>query len=267
MTTPAVAHDLLTFIEAEAELAGQAPSDAKLWSYGVSYGTVTGATFASMFPDRVERMILDGVVNAEEYYSNSWVSNLAQMDEAMEQFSSLCYSAGPDLCSFWGPTSANITARLNNIIQQLQDHPVPLSNVESGGVPTMVTYADIKAMFVNAIYTPVTYFPVMADILHQFEGGNASTLAGIYEDVTQLTSDSNHVIQCVDGHRNNSLVTIEDFKGYVEYAVSESKYIGDIFPIYVDSILCRSFQPQLPDSMMVQGMAPSPFVARPSTNA
>lgn len=66
VTTPAVAHDLLTFIEAEAEAAGQSPSDARLWCYGISYGTVIGATFASMFPDRVGRMILDGVVNAEQ---------------------------------------------------------------------------------------------------------------------------------------------------------------------------------------------------------
>jgi pimeloyl-ACP methyl ester carboxylesterase len=51
MTTPVVAHDLLTFIEAKAEVAGQSPADAKLWCYGISYGTVISSTFASMFPD------------------------------------------------------------------------------------------------------------------------------------------------------------------------------------------------------------------------
>jgi pimeloyl-ACP methyl ester carboxylesterase len=100
VTTPAVAHDLLTFVEAEAKVAGQSPSDAKLWCYGISYGTVIGSTFASMFSDRVGRMILDGVVNAEQYYNNDWRDNVDQMDEAMKKFSSFCHFAGPEKCVF-----------------------------------------------------------------------------------------------------------------------------------------------------------------------
>ncbi|PTB65893.1 alpha/beta-hydrolase [Trichoderma citrinoviride] len=251
VTTPAVASDLLTFIEAEAELAGQAPSDAKLWLYGISYGTVVGATFASMFPDRVGRMILDGIVNAELYYDNYWSVNVDQMDEAMAKFSSFCHSAGPERCSFWGPTPANITARMDNLILQLQNHPVPISGVQSRGLPALVTYSDLKALFVNTLYIPIASFPVMADILHQLERGNASALVGMFDGLG-LTIDAGHVIQCADSSRRNKLTSIEEFKSYVEYTVSKSKYIGDVYPIFVDSILCRSFRPQLPDSMVVQ---------------
>ncbi|KAF7340396.1 hypothetical protein MVEN_01959100 [Mycena venus] len=36
------------------------------WQYfGISYGTVLGATFAAMCPDKVERTLVDGVVDAE----------------------------------------------------------------------------------------------------------------------------------------------------------------------------------------------------------
>lgn len=35
---------------------------------GFSYGTVLGATTAAMFPDRMDKVILDGVVNLAEYY-------------------------------------------------------------------------------------------------------------------------------------------------------------------------------------------------------
>ncbi|KAH8131906.1 hypothetical protein FP744_10006314 [Trichoderma asperellum] len=251
VTTPAVARDLLTFIEAEAELAGKAPSDAKLWLYGISYGTVVGATFASMFPDRIGRMILDGIADAEQYYDNDYSANVDQMDEAMEKFSSFCHSAGPERCSFWGPTPANITARMDNIILQLKNHPVPISEVQSRGLPALVTYSDLKALFVNTLYVPIASFPVMADILHQLERGNASALAGMFDGLG-VTFDAGHVIQCADSYRRNKLTSIEEFKSYVEYTVSKSKYIGDVFPIFVDSILCRSFRPQLPDSMVVQ---------------
>lgn len=251
VTTPAVARDLLTFIEAEAELAGQAPSDAKLWLYGISYGTVVGATFASMFPDRIGRMILDGIVDAEQYYDNAWSVNVAQMDEAMGTFSSFCHAAGPEKCSFWGPTPANIIARMDKVILQLQNHPVPISNAQSRGLPALVTYSDLKALFVTSLYVPAASFPVMADILHQLERGNASALVGMF-DGQDATFDSGHVIQCADSYRRNKLTSIKEFKSYAEYTVSKSKYIGDVYPIFVDSILCRSFRPQLPDSMVVQ---------------
>ncbi|OBR08053.1 Alpha beta hydrolase fold family [Colletotrichum higginsianum IMI 349063] len=233
VTTPAVAHDLLTFIEAEAELADQSPSEAKLWLYGVSYGTVTGATFASMFPDRVGRMILDGVMTAEQYYDNDWRDSVDQMDETIDKFSSLCHSAGPEACSFWGPTPADIAARMDGIIHQLQNHPVPVSGVQSRQLPTLVTYSDLKALFMKTIYDPLALFPVMADVLHQLESGDVSALVGMFDGLG-IASGAGRVIQCADSYRRNKLTTLEEFKNYVEHTVSKSKYLGDIWSIYFE---------------------------------
>lgn len=266
VTTRAVAHDLLTFTEAEAEVAGQSPSNAKLWCYSVSYGTVIGSTFASLFPDRVGRMIVDGVMNAEQYYNNFRTDDVDQMDEAMETFSTFCHSAGPEKCTFWGPTPANITARMDGIIRRLQNHPVPLSGVGDPDLPTMVTYSDLKTLFLNTLYAPLAMFPSMADILHQVERGNVSALAGMYDQSTNSITDARLAIQCADSHRSNRLTTIEEFKTWVEYAIFKSKYIGDIFPGLLEGILCRSFRPQLPDSMVVQGSQPSFCLSQHSIN-
>ncbi|OJI96496.1 hypothetical protein ASPVEDRAFT_48673 [Aspergillus versicolor CBS 583.65] len=250
VTTPAVANDLLTFTEAEAELAGQSPETARLWCYGISYGTVTGSTFASLFPDRVGRMVLDGVLNAEQYYTNYWTDNVDQMDEAMETFSTFCHFAGPDKCSFWGPTPDNITARMDDIVHQLQNHPVALSGLGSG-LPTMVTYSDLKTLFINTLYNPQAMFPGMADILHHAERGNVSALANMYDQSNSI-SDARLAITCTDSYRRNKLTTLDEFKSWAEYLVSKSKYIGDIYPSLLEGILCRSFNPQLPDSMVIK---------------
>lgn len=114
--TPANAEDMLNYVERAAVLSGNAKEDAKLWYWGFSYGTALGATFASMFPDRVGRVILDGVVDSEEYYRGSWSGNMAQSDEAVESFFTYCHAAGPEKCAFWANSTQQISARLSAII-------------------------------------------------------------------------------------------------------------------------------------------------------
>jgi pimeloyl-ACP methyl ester carboxylesterase len=252
VTTPAVAQDLLTFIEADARAAGKPTEEAKLWAYGISYGTVTGTTFASMFPDRVGRMVLDGVMDADKYYSNDWEDTVESMDETLEMFSSLCHSAGPDACAFYGPSPENITVRIDNIVQQLQSQPVPISGAETGGLPMLVTYADLKSLFINALYQPLVTFPALAEALSGIENDNISSLVGVY-DSQGVFDDVRLRIQCADSYRNNELSTLDEFKSYVEYTTSKSKYAGDAYPMFLGNILCRSMEPQLSDSMVAQG--------------
>jgi pimeloyl-ACP methyl ester carboxylesterase len=92
LSTPSVVEDMVAIIEAlgswrETEyinnesnsesLEGSIVPDHIKWKkgeeklqyWGFSYGTIVGATFASMHPDKIEKVILDGVVDAEDYYS------------------------------------------------------------------------------------------------------------------------------------------------------------------------------------------------------
>lgn len=50
--------------------------EEKLQYWGFSYGTLIGATFAALQPQRVGRIILDGVVDGEDYYSLEFKSDL-----------------------------------------------------------------------------------------------------------------------------------------------------------------------------------------------
>jgi len=44
--------------------------DGLLHYWAPSYGTLLGATVAAMFPDKIDKMVLDGVVNPTLYYRN-----------------------------------------------------------------------------------------------------------------------------------------------------------------------------------------------------
>ena len=89
VSTPAVARDMLSILDAWDAWMEEKEDDnnskdngeigsseaveedksldtkGKLVYWGFSYGTLLGATFAAMFPDRVGRVILDGVVDAD----------------------------------------------------------------------------------------------------------------------------------------------------------------------------------------------------------
>ncbi|KAI1394350.1 Alpha/Beta hydrolase protein [Hypoxylon trugodes] len=255
VTTPAVVRDMITFIEAEAESIGKPKADAKLWFYGLSYGTIIGTTFASQFPDRVGRMILDGVVDVEQYYTNTWRDNVVQDDEMVNSFAKFCYQAGPNNCLFWGPSAENITNRLDRIMLQLEQEPIPLSGLDTGKLPTLVTVSDLKGYILSAGYEPLVYFPLLADTLVNVERGNVSTLAGVVESFGQFP-DADNIIRCADTYTRNKLVTLDAYREYVEFTTSKSRYVGDIYPTSNDIVTCRGFHHNLPDSMTFQGPLP-----------
>lgn len=88
MTTSVNVKDMISILDAFAaspEAVGvQEPSNLNYW--GFSYGTFLGQTFASMFPDRVGLMVIDGVADPEDFVSGLSLKTLQFNDEAFSTF-------------------------------------------------------------------------------------------------------------------------------------------------------------------------------------
>ncbi|KAK0202233.1 Alpha/Beta hydrolase protein [Desarmillaria ectypa] len=154
VSTDNVARDMLRISEA----AGQ----EKLQYWGFSYGTVIGSTFAAMFPDKVERMVLDGVLDVDGYYSGDWRNEVADTEKDMQSFFDGCVAAGPESCAFYASTSDEISNNLATIYQSLLTEPVPVI-IPSKSSYGVVDYAVLQTAVKNALFLPYTSFSVLAE--------------------------------------------------------------------------------------------------------
>ena len=267
VSTPAVAADMLSYAQAEARASGKNESEAALWYYGFSYGTVLGATYAALFPNNIGRMINDGVVDSEDYYTYLGKTSLDDTDSVVEQFAIYCNEAGSANCSFWGPSTTNITNRIDTIFTTLKQNPIALSGLDSGSTTGLMTYTRLKLTLFLALYFPIPSFPLLADVLSGVETRNVSMFAPAVEaldpaSVTQSFDSSQQMIICVDGHGGPNLSTIGDYAMYVDKLESQSKYVGDMAATIFNERLCSGLQLDVPAGSSYQGrMARSIFFA------
>jgi pimeloyl-ACP methyl ester carboxylesterase len=101
MSTASVARDMLEIVDRNHDLVRKAAGNGTakacggekpgLQYLGLSYGSILGNTFASMFPDRVGRLVVDGIADAEDYFTG--VSREISMFESEELTNT--YRPGP----------------------------------------------------------------------------------------------------------------------------------------------------------------------------
>ncbi|KAI5782078.1 hypothetical protein DFH27DRAFT_579707 [Peziza echinospora] len=186
VNTPAVARDMLSINNALWALAKPGVKKKGLQYYGWSYGSVLGATFATTFPDSVERMVLDGVLDPVDWVTGSVLTYLIDAEKAMDSFYEFCFEAGPLRCKFHTGTSPeDIRTRLNALLLAVRTEPIPYDITPSQ--PDMLTYGDLKQIVASALNSPLFYFEFLAEFLALVE---SVRLAGVPlpSDVTQFRS-------------------------------------------------------------------------------
>ncbi|KAF9021989.1 alpha/beta-hydrolase [Hymenopellis radicata] len=166
--TDNVARDMLRITEANGQ-------DMLLY-YGVSYGATLGATFASMFPDRVGRMVIDGVPDVQGYYaSNDWRNGVLDADRAMQTFFNGCYSAGPNNCAFYASSPSEIESNLNALYASVLGSPVPVYSPSSPAYG-VVDYSILRNAVKIALSTPFASFSILAQGLTELAAGNGTII-------------------------------------------------------------------------------------------
>lgn len=149
----------------------------KIQYWGISYGTLLGQTFAAMHPDRVDRLVIDGVLDPEDYYRGDWLKNLQDSDMIITKYCEYCFEAGPEKCPlFTGNSGADVEARFERIMMSLKTDPIPVPGDETRG-PEVVTHGDMLLHMLTAMYFPNAGAELLFSMLADLDTGNGTRIA------------------------------------------------------------------------------------------
>ncbi|KAM0321651.1 hypothetical protein ACHAQA_010007 [Verticillium albo-atrum] len=209
--------------------------DQMLRFWGLSYGTVVGATFAAMFPDRVERIVLDGVQNIHEYYYGSWEELVADSDKVFSAFLRTCFER-PQLCDLAkhnpNATSDSIERKIYDVIDSYKFRPHAFTHEVLKD--QLLDQNFIKALIRPRLYNPGNY-PVLANLLHLLLSGDLEGFTDAYVDALDgvgdvftggLGNDAAIAIPCSDqSFRTDDL---NEALPLINKMVQRSRLVGDM---------------------------------------
>ncbi|WP_328545162.1 alpha/beta hydrolase [Streptomyces europaeiscabiei] len=96
--------------------------DKKLNYLGFSYGTRLGAVYAAQFPEKVGRMVLDGVDTLTEPLSEQGLVGAAGQQTALEDYLDACTE---ELTCPFGQDSRSAREQVVALVHSLDEYPVP----------------------------------------------------------------------------------------------------------------------------------------------
>ncbi|USP73789.1 alpha/beta-hydrolase [Curvularia clavata] len=246
--TVANANDMLNYVEKKATAEGKNADDAKLWYWGVSYGSVLGATYATLFPNRIGRLILDGVVDTDTFYKGNW-GDLSQSDDAVMNFATTCHAAGADKCAFYSSTPHEIIARMRTIFEDLRRDPLYIADPAINPIPTLITYEDLAFTLFNYVYLPVLGFPVLATIFADLANRNASSLALSLQAQPPTALNYGILVACIDSDKVPGATNISSlalWQEHIDEVNAESTWAGDVWATV--ALICRTMDLEPPQS-------------------
>ncbi|KAK4145064.1 TAP-like protein-domain-containing protein [Dichotomopilus funicola] len=144
------ARDMFRIVDALGE-------DGKLRYWGISGGTTLGATAAALFPDRIDKVILDGVMNSHQYYhSIGETEALISSDDTLVGFIRACFD-NPKKCPLTAVANSSDDAlkAIVGAFEELKTEPllIPAENAD----PVPITYSIANSLTLSTLYRPNSY--------------------------------------------------------------------------------------------------------------
>ncbi|KAJ4209593.1 hypothetical protein NW759_013448 [Fusarium solani] len=192
INTPQTAADMNSILDA----VGQ--KDMYYW--GFSYGTLLGQTYATLFPERSHRVIIDGVVNQFNWYGERIdMEDMVDTENVLDGLLKECIKSGDEcamssLADSWEGLKTKFLTFMSELKQQ------PLNVYVNNSVYGLLDYQKIwyGALF-PVLYKPANWYN-FADRIGKLMNGNATAALQDYGlDDSPDGDDSFYTISLNDG--------------------------------------------------------------------
>lgn len=163
--------------------------EKKISFYGYSYGTYLGSVYGTLFPNRVDRMVLDSAVAPSNVWYEGQLAQNRQFDKVLNMY--FDWIAKYDSTYHLGTTGAEVAEKYYATRKALRDKP-------AGGV---VGPSELDDIFTSAGYT-VDVWPLFAPALSAYVNeGDENALVQFHSPMDELAENGNAVynaVQCSD---------------------------------------------------------------------
>ena len=171
--------------------------DEKLNWLGKSYGTLLGALYAELFPDRVGRFVLDGAVDPE-FNDEQVITQITAFEIALNRFIADCLTRRD--CPLKAP-QANAYQQLVNFIDNLDQQQMPVSDNR------LLTQSHGQTAILIGLYDDAEFWPFLREALDMAFNGDGEYLMLLSDLISGRDSDGTYLdnslaalyaVNCVD---------------------------------------------------------------------
>ncbi|MFI1064697.1 alpha/beta hydrolase [Streptomyces spororaveus] len=172
--------------------------DDKLHYVGASYGTLLGATYADLFPDRVGRLVLDGAMDPKRPALELNRDQTEGFETAFTSFAKDC-AEQPDCPLGKGGPDA-VAARLKEFFRKVDAQPVATGNPTRPLGEALATTGVIAALYDESAW------PQLREALSSAMNGDGSGLLSLADSYYEREADgkyanlmsANAAVNCLD---------------------------------------------------------------------
>jgi len=173
----------------------QAVGDRRLTYLGYSYGTLLGAVYAKLFPNRIRAMVLDGAVDPSKDEIEGSEGQAAGFERAFGNFAAWCEERGRGRC----PAGPDARATVRRLLDKSRGEPL------SGSDGREATAGWVLSAVVYTMYVQ-EWWPRLADALAQLDRGDPDGIFQIVDTFNERDTDGDYpnsfemltLVNCVD---------------------------------------------------------------------
>lgn len=204
-------------------------------------GTTLGQTYAQMFPNRVGRLIIDGVSNLDEWYNAFFFEeSLTDTDNTYAGFVEECFKA-KEACPLNSlkektfSSSKELKSFIDGFLADLEEVPIPVY-LNASDYGSVTRRKVVTNGIFSALYKPAPSWVILAENLAALFSGNSTPAYNAYSDnwiANVLADETNDFVVKNDNRMTGEAAPYHGVKPIQNYTRSRpalstlvSKYYG-----------------------------------------